>query len=280
MRRIAVIGHVEHVTIAPVAALPAVGQIAHLAGARAFAGGGGGVAFAQLARGLGAGLEVLLFTAVGDDEAGRFVLASVTATGARVFAAPRREPHTRDLVVVTPDAQRTIFVIGEPLHPRLADPLPWDLLATCDAVYFTARDPEVLRAARAARIVVASARRRDALARSGIRVDVIVGSIDDPREASRRADYAMAPDAVVMTDGARGGTVERADGIARWSPTPAPPIVVGSYGAGDSFAGALTGYLATGATPLAAAARAAVHGAAVLAGLVPLDHQQPLELSA
>ena len=32
----------------------------------------------------------------------------------------RARPHTRDVVMVTPDGERTIVVVGEPLHPSTA----------------------------------------------------------------------------------------------------------------------------------------------------------------
>jgi len=270
MTRIAVIGHVEHVTIGSVAALPAPGDIVHLDAPRVFPGGGGGVAFAQLVR---CATEVLLYTAIGDDDAGRYVEATLAATGARVFLARRAQPHTRDLVLVTPGGQRTIVVVGAPLHPRHSDALPWAELATCDAVYFTAQDPELLRGARAARVLVVTARRREALVRSGVQADVVVGSLGDPREASTLADYPAAPAALVLTDGAQGGQIETRAGVARFAPTAAPSPIVGSYGAGDSFAGALTYFLATGCDALEAASRAAPYGAAVLSSLVPLDAQ-------
>ena len=274
MLRLAVIGHVEHVTLAAVPGLPREGDIVHLDEPRAFPGGGGGIAFHQLVRGPA---EVVLFTALGDDDAGRFVARALAATGARVHAAERARPHTRDLVLVTPGGERTIFVAGEPLHPRRTDPLPWHELAACDAVYFTAQDPDVLVAARAARVLVVTARRREALASSGVQADVVVGSVRDPREASTLADYPVAPRALVLTDGPRGGTIETAAGLARF-PAVHVPVVRGMYGAGDSFAGALAFYLAAGLDPVAAATRAAAHGAAVLGGLVPLDHQLALAL--
>jgi ribokinase len=270
--KIAVIGHVEHVTIGTVAALPAPGDIAHLDRPRIFPGGGGGVAFYQLLH----GAEPILFTALGDDDAGRFVEANLATTGARVFAARRNQPHTRDLVLVTPGGQRTIVVIGEPLHPKRTDPLPWDELASCDAAYFTAQDPDALRAARAAKLLVVTARRREAIVKSGVTADVIVGSLRDPREASTLADYPNPPHAIVLTDGARGGQVETKRGIEHFAPSPAPSTIVGSYGAGDSFAGAFVYFVATGLAPLAAAAKAAAYGAAVLASLIPLDAQMRL----
>ncbi len=53
-------------------------------------------------------------------------------------------------------------------------------------------------------------------------------------------------------------------------------MIVGSYGAGDSFAGALVHQLALGGDVRAAATRAAAYGAAVLASLVPQDAQLAL----
>ena len=80
----------------------------------------------------------------------------------------------------------------------------------------------------------------------------------------------------MLTDGARGGQIETAAGVVRFAASPAPAPIVGSYGAGDSFAGALTFFLARGLDPYAAATRAAPYGAAVLASLVPLDAQRVL----
>ena len=78
-----------------------------------------------------------------------------------------------------------------------------------------------------------------------------------------------------MTEGAHGGTVETAAGITRFA-APRVSATGGSYGAGDSFAAALTYYLAAGLDPHAAAERAAHHGAAVVAGFDPLTSQLPL----
>ncbi len=146
--RIAVIGHVEHVTIGRAAALPSPGDILHLDGPFVIAGGGGGIAFAQFAK---SSAELHLFTALGNDDAALVVAKHVEATGAHVHAARREVPHTRDVVLITPGGERTIIVVGEPLHPRRDDPLPWELLATCDAAYFTAQDPERLSAPHAPR---------------------------------------------------------------------------------------------------------------------------------
>src|SRR5438094_948467 len=117
--RLAVIGHVEHVTLGAVADLPSRGEIVHLDRPQVLPGGGGGIAYHQLTLGPG---EVHLFTALGDDDAGRTVAQALRRTHGTVHAARRALPHTRDLVLVTPDGARTIVVIGEPLHPRREDP--------------------------------------------------------------------------------------------------------------------------------------------------------------
>lgn len=273
--RLAVVGHVEHITLGRVPAVPATGEIAHVEDPRWFPGGGGGLAFAQLVNGP---TEVHLFTALGRDEAGAEVGAALARTGAHVHAARRDAPHTRDLVLVTPDGERTILVVGEPLHPRADDPLPWDALAGCDGAYFTAQDPAALRAARRARVLVVTARRREALARAGVRADVVVGSLADPRERSALDDYPVPPEALVLTEGPRGGRVITRDGTASFPAPPPPPPGGAAYGAGDSFAGALTFYLAVRVPLLEACRRAGEHGVAVLRGADPIRYQRPLAL--
>jgi ribokinase len=270
--RLGVIGHVEHITLGRVAAVPSAGDITHLTEPRALAGGGGGIAFFQLAR---SPAELHLFTALGDDDAARFVEQAVTSTGAAIHAARRATPHTRAVVMIGPNGERTILVIGQPLHPLASDPLPWDILDGLDAVYFTAQDPALLTRSRRARVLVATARRRDCIAAAGIAPDVIVGSRVDPRERGTRASYPLPPTALVMTEGSHGGTVETAEGVTRFA-APSVAAIRGSYGAGDSFAAALTYHLAAGLDAHAAAERAAHHGAAVVASLDPLPAQLAL----
>jgi ribokinase len=178
--------------------------------------------------------------------------------------------------MITPDGERTIVVVGQPLHPRRDDALPWEILADCDAAYFTAQDPDAIVAARSARKLVVSARRRPSLVQSRVRADVVVGSASDPREHSARADYPTAPDALVLTEGARGGRVESASGVERFEAPRGVATGGGAYGAGDSFAGALTYFVAAGESVARACERAAPAGAAVLGGLEPIASQIPL----
>lgn len=259
--RIAVIGHVEHVTLGRVVALPGLGDIVHLDEPRIIAGGGGGVTFFQLVK---SPAQVVLFTALGGDAAGAEVEAMLVASGAALHLARRAEPHTRDIVLLTPEGERTIVVLGWPQHPRFADPLPWDELAACDAAYFTGQDPETLRAARQAKLLIVSARRREALDASGVRADVVVGSRLDSREVSALADYRVRPGALVLTAGAEGGRIETAAGYETFAAPPPPPVVRSSYGAGDSFVGALVWFLASGVPLAEACVRAGAFGVAVL----------------
>lgn len=272
-RRVAVIGHVEHITLGRVPSVPGAGDIAHLEGPMWFPGGGGGITFFQLVNGPD---EVHLFTAIGNDEAGQQVRARIDSTGAIVHAASRDTPHTRDLVMIDAQGERTIVVVGEPLHPRADDPLPWGSLADIDAVYFTAQDPQVLRLARKAPLLMATARRQRAIRESGVRLDAIVGSNADPRERSTLADYSPAPGAVIMTEGDRGGVVETSTGRERFSASLVEDMRGGAYGAGDSFAGALLHFLAHGLPAREAAQRAGPFGAAVFGDLNPLAAQATL----
>lgn len=272
--RIAVIGHVEHVTIASVPALPAPGDIIHLDDPKIIAGGGGGIAFFQLVR---SPAEVHLFTAIGVDDAALHVYHEVASTTATVHAALRMEPHTRDVVLVTPEGERTILVVGRPLHPAADDILAWDILETCDAVYFTGEDPETLKLARNAELLAVTARRAHVLEAAGVHADVVIGSVNDPRENRERDAYAMPPGALVLTDGPRGGTIETATGTQAFGAPMRDAPVVGQYGAGDSFAAALTWYLASGANIVDACESAGHHGAAVLSGANPIEYQRPLE---
>jgi ribokinase len=277
MRRlkIGVIGHVEHITLGRVRQLPGRGDIAHLESPEETPGGGGGIAFYQL---VNSDAEIHLFTALGNDDAAELVSERLVQSKAIVHWAFRDTPHTRDVVMIDPAGERTIVVVGEPLHPTARDPLPWHILGDLDAVYFTAQDPELLFAARRARNLLVTARRKSAIEKSGVIPDVIVGSKHDPREASTRLDYPKPPRALVMTEGKDGGSVETEAGVRRFTAPHVEDTSGGAYGAGDSFAGALTFFIAAGLDPLDAAQAAAPYGASVLAHINPIRAQKRLVL--
>src|SRR5438552_16747437 len=83
-------------------------------------------------------------------------------------------------------------------------------MAVTDACYFTAGDVEDLRAARQAKVLVATSRVVALLGRAGVRLDAVVGSGRDESEVYRPIE--PPPAYVVRTAGNEGGTYEGADG--------------------------------------------------------------------
>lgn len=272
--RLAVVGHVEWCTFAPVDRAPAPGEIAEATEAWEMAAGGGAVAAAQMARLAG---ECVLYTALGDDEWGNRIGPDMRARGVRVEAVVRPAPQRRAFVHLANDGERTITTIWERPEPRGSDPLPWDELAEFDAVYFTAGDDGALRAARRAGALVATIRARGALHEAGVRLDALVASANDPGERFAPGDVDPPPAHVVRTDGAEGGTIEsEGGGMTRWAAADPPGPVADTYGAGDSFAGALTYGLGAGMAIAGAAELAARCGAAQITGRGPYEGQRGL----
>jgi ribokinase len=267
--RVAVVGHVEWVDFVRVERLPAAGEIVHASRAWELAGGGGAVASVQLARLAGAST---LYTAFGDDDRGRRAREELTALGVTVEAEIRAEPQRRAITHVDAAGERTITVLGPRLDPLGSDPLPWDELARTDAVYLTGGDPETVRLARRARVLVGTSRVMGLLAEAGTELDAVVGSALDPSE--RTIDFFPAPRLLVATEGARGGTFAvRGEAPQRFAPSPLNGGIGDTYGAGDSFAAGLTWGLASGLSAAEAVAFAARCGAAVLAGAGPYESQ-------
>jgi ribokinase len=269
--RVAVVGHVEWVRFARVAHLPRAGEIAHAREAFEEPAGGGAVAAVQLARLAG---RAALYTALGQDDLGRRSAARLLRLGVQVWAAPRSEPTRSAVTLVDDSGERTITTFGARLEPIRADArLPWDALAEMDAVYFTAGDLGALRAARAARVLVASPRALHALDH-GVPLDALVLSGRDAferRAAARARDEAAL---LVCTAGARGGSYrERSGAAGTWAAAPPPGLPVDSYGCGDSFAAGLTYGLGAGMQVFDALALAARCGAVCLTGRGPYRRQ-------
>ncbi len=268
--RVASVGHVEWVQFARVAHVPRAGEVAHAKDPFEEPAGGGAVAAVQLARLAG---EALLVTALGEDEAGRRSLVRLQQLSVRVDAAKRSDPTRRAVTLVDDQRERTITTFGERLEPVGEDMLAWEELAQMDAVYFTAGDLAALRAARAARVLVASPRARHALGH-GVRLDALVLSVEDAieRDAAVRAEGEA--DLIVLTDGARGGTYRTRDGATgSWSAVEPPGEPVDSYGCGDSFAAGVAYGLGAGMGVDEALALAARCGAYCLTGRGPYERQ-------
>jgi ribokinase len=272
--RVAVVGHVEWVQFARVPHVPLAGEVVHAHGAFEEPAGGGAVAAVQLARLAGGAMFV---TALGQDEHGGYAARRLHELGVDVQAARRPVGTRRAVTLVDEVDERTIITLGPRLEPQGAqgedDELPWEALGEMDAVYFTAGDLPALRAARAARVLVASPRAGEALGQ-GVELDALVLSGDDSIER-RQAEHAQ-DDAklVVFTEGARGGTYrERSGESGVWTAAQLPAAPVDSYGCGDSFAAGLTYGLGAGLEVPAALALAARCGAVCLTGHGPYERQ-------
>jgi ribokinase len=269
--RVAVVGHLEWVRFARVPHVPHAGEIVHARDPFEEPAGGGAVAAVQLARLAG---TCTLLTAVGDDELGRRTVARLDELGARVHAARRATPTRTAVTLVDDTGERTITTFGSRLQASGADEeLAWSGLAEMDAVYFTAGDLSALRAARAARVLVASPRAVDALGQ-GIRLDALVLSENDAIERGEAAGEQDEAELVVCTEGARGGVYRERNGESGSWPAASPPgPAVDSYGCGDSFAAGLTYALGAGMATPDALALAARCGAMCLTGRGPYERQ-------
>jgi ribokinase len=266
--RVAVVGHVEWVEFARVETVPRPGEIVHAFERWEEPAGGGAVAAVQLARLAG---SCVLFTALGSDELGRRSRAELTQLGVQVRAIPDPEPTRRAFTFVDETGERTITVLGEKLRPRGGDSrLPWHELMGLDAVYFVSGDADALRHARAARVLVATARELATLREGAVELDTLVGSGEDEAELYRPGDLEPPPRIVVTTSGGLGGWVQPG---GPFRPAPLPGPVVDTYGCGDCFAAGLTFALARGDSVEAAVAVAARCGAAVMTGQGPYAGQ-------
>jgi ribokinase len=269
--RAAVVGHTEWIEFGHVDHVPKPGDIVHATGAWEEPGGGGAVASVQLARLAGSST---FFTALGDDERADWTRRELERRDVRVEAVVRNEASRRAVVFVDRNGERTITTLGRRLEPVMSDRLPWNEVEQADAVYFTAGDAAALQNARRARVLVATSRVMDLLAKADVHLDAVVGSGRDPGERFDPDALSTPPGLVVRTDGRRGGRFETADGReGRYDEVPPPGPVVDTYGAGDCFAAGLTYALGAGLALEDALALAARCGAWCVSGQGPYGNQ-------
>jgi ribokinase len=259
--RAAVVGHVEWVRFAQVDAVPGPGAIITASDTWEEPAGGGAVAAGELVR---LGADVDFFVAVGNDELGEQARAALEGLGCRLHVAIRDEPQRRAFTYLDGDGERTITLMGDKLHPHGADPLPWAELADVDAVYFSAGDPDALRAARQARALVATARELPTLVEAQVQLDALVRSGRDPREGYERGLLDPEPVMIVSTMGREGGVYSVSGEEGAYVAVDLPGPVVDAYGAGDSFAAGLAFGLGSGRSPAAAVEFAAKCGAVAM----------------
>lgn len=255
---VAVVGHVEWVQFGRVEHLPRPGEVAHASSAFEEPAGGGAVAAVALARLAG---RCALHTVLGVDEQARRSVQRLSELGVEVLDGPpmagesgtgaARPPTRRAVTLIDAAGERTITTFGPRLDPAGEDgpggEPGWERMRELDAVYFTAGDEAALRRTRdAARVLVASPRARHALGQ-GVRLDALVLSADDEIELAAARPALGEADLVVYTEGEQGGRWRGRDGgEGRWEAAPLPAPLVDSYGAGDTFAAALTFGLGAG----------------------------------
>lgn len=241
--RAAVVGHVEWVRFATVERVPAPGEIIQADESWIEPAGGGAVAAGQFLKLTG---SCDFFTAIGNDEAGRLALAGLIERGLRVHHGTRDEAQRRAFTFLGEDGERTITLLGPKLHPYGSDPLPWQELANVDAVYICAGDADALRAARRARVLVATARELPTLQRAGVELDALVHSGHDLAERYEPGRLQPAPKLVVTTMGREGGQFVAGEREGTYAAADLPGPLADAYGAGDSFAAGLAFALARG----------------------------------
>lgn len=261
------LGHVEWMTFGVVDRVPASGEIAHSLDWWEEPGGGGAVAAVQLQRLTG---DCAFFTALGEDATGERAHLELEGLGLRAHVARRPAPTRRGFTFIEASGERTITTLGERLHARADDPLPWDELEEVDCVYVCAADAGALRLARRARVLVATSRVAGLLAEADVRLDAVVGSASDPAERIDTTTLSGPPTLVVRTEGTRGGSFETVDGRSgRYAAAEPPGPIVDMYGAGDVFAAGLAFALGRGDDLEEALALAARCGAWCVAGRGP-----------
>ena len=272
MTSVGVVGHVEWVQFAVVERVPVCGEIIHAGETFEEPAGGGAVAAVQLRKLAGA---ARFLTALGDDDAAARVARRLGELGVEVHAGERPTAQRRTFTFLDAAGERTITVLGERIVPWASDPLPWDELERLDGIYLTGGDAAAVRAARAARVLVATPRAIEALAAARVQLDVLVRSATDPGEAYEPGMLEPAPRFVVSTSGAQGGSWT-GETSGSWEATAPPGPAVDAYGCGDSFAAALAFGLGAG-MPLADAIELGARcGAACLCGRGPFAGQLEL----
>jgi ribokinase len=125
-----------------------------------------------------------------------------------------------------------------------------------------------LRSARRARFLSATPRELETLLEGGVRIDLLVGSGTDEGE---QYDGGLEVGVYVAT---RGGSGAVANGVP-YPPVAPPRPIEDTYGAGDSFAAALTFALAHGEALPDALALASRAGASVITGRA-VRHKSPV----
>ena len=163
-------------------------------------------------------------------------------------------------------------MLGEKLRPSGEDgSLPWELLAQCDAVYFTGGDVAALRAARRAQ--GARRRRRASCRRSGR--PVCRSTFSSGAGRTRASASSRASSIPRRASSSRPPARSAAGSVpaARSGPRRSPGPVADAYGCGDCFAAGVTFGLGRSLPVDEAVAIGARCGATVLTSKGPYERQ-------
>ena len=160
--------------------------------------GGGAVVARQLA--LLAG-RCELFTALGAGRARPLGRSAGSPSSASTCTCSGAATTRRAWTHVDEDGERTITVLGDKLLPRRPAAA---CMGTTSSSSSRATPKRCVRRARRA-FLAATARELPTLREAGVPLDLLVGSANDPAEQLRRRRSTART--VVLTDGARGGTV-------------------------------------------------------------------------
>jgi len=233
---VAVIGHIEWGRFVHVDHAPTSGEIIHADDSWEEVAGGGSVAAMQLSKLNG---NCFFFTSIGDDEIGKHAVSQLQESGVEVFASVQTDQSTKSIFVHIDDQyERTITVTGDLKPSGLDTSLPWDRLASMDAVYFVSGDEAALKLARQAKALVSTARILPLLQLTGVQLDALVASSKDEGEVYSPGELVPEPKIVVTTKGVEGGVVD--NGVTYEAAIVAHNELVDTYGCGDSFAAGLT----------------------------------------
>ena len=207
------------------------------------AAGGGAVAAVQMVKLTG---SALFFTALARRPLGRRTAEQLAARASTVHAGAARRAASGAASSYL-DRRRRAHDHGarRAARPARRRPAAVGALDAVDGVYFTGGDAAALRAARRARVLVATPRADRALRDAGVAVDVLVHSGTDPARRSTRASSTRRR-APSSRRSARRRALGRRGRQRHLGAEPLPGPRVDAYGAGDSFAAGLTTGLAAG----------------------------------
>ena len=197
--RAAVVGHVEWVRFAAVERLPEQGEIItasrDLGGAGRRRGGRGRTASQPGRRGRLLRRSRKRRARAADARATRAARLPCSCGDPRPTPAAGLHLRRRE-----PESGRSRCWARSSI-PTARDPLPWDELAKIDAVYFTAGDADALRAARRARVLVATARELPTLLEAQVQLDALVLSARDAGETYEPGQLEPQPQPGRLDDG-------------------------------------------------------------------------------